>query len=68
MVILVASTEWLFCPLFSRKTGVREEETPEPGREPTKNLTHVWRQHRESNSCHTGGRRVHCAIPALLNK
>ena len=42
-----------------------EKNLSEQSREPT-NSAHLWRQVRESNPCHIGGRRVlnHCANPA----
>ena len=71
MAISVASTEWLFHPLFpgrigiwkcwffeKRKTGVTRENPSEQGREPTPNSAYIWRQHWESNPSHIGGRRV----------
>ena len=70
MGISVASTEWLFHPLFlgqigiwdsvgfcgGRKNGVHREKPSEQGREPTTNSTPslAW----ESNPGHIGGRRV----------
>ena len=73
MGISVESTEWLLLPLGcfqiemefgnvgfcgGRKTGVPGEKPSEQRREPTTNSTHIWRQHRESNPGHSGGRLV----------
>ena len=35
-----------------------EKNLSEQGREPTTNLTHIWRRRQDSNLGHTGGRRV----------
>ena len=72
MGISVASTEWLFHPLFPGRIGIwecwflwreenpstRRKNLPEQGREPTTNSTQIWRRVQESNPGHIGGRPV----------
>ena len=41
-----------------RKPKYPEKNLLEQGREPTTNSTHIWRQRRELNTGHIGGRRV----------
>ena len=48
-----------------------EKNLSEQGREPTTNSTHIWRQRRDLNPGHTGGRRVlsplrHPCSPAYI--
>ena len=40
------------------KTEHPEKNLLEQGREPTTNLTHIWRRVRESNTGHVDGKRV----------
>ena len=62
------TTEWLFVHCFrvELKFGnvafVEGGNPSEKRREPTTNSSHIWRQLRESNPGHTGGR------PSLLPK
>ena len=54
-----------------RKTGVPREKPLAQGREPATNSTHMWRRVQESNTGHSGGRRVfspshHPCTPNLI--
>ena len=40
------------------ETGVPREKTLSQSREPTTNLTHIWRRHQDLNPGRIGGRRV----------
>ena len=46
-----------------------EKNLLEQRREPTTNSTHIWRQHRDLNPGHTGGRQVLSPLrhPLLTN-